>query len=50
MKELKLKPMARILSYADHEIDPIDFSIAPHYAAKKAAKRANIDISKIDYF
>ncbi len=29
VKELKLKPLARIVSYADYEVDPIDFCIAP---------------------
>jgi len=29
LKEHKLKPMAKILSYADAETEPLDFSIAP---------------------
>ena len=36
VKSLGVKPLARIISYADHELEPIDFSIAPHYAARKA--------------
>lgn len=50
VKELKLKPMAKIIAYADAEIDPIDFCIAPFYASKKALSFAGIDLSKIDYF
>lgn len=29
IKKYKLKPLARIVSYADAEVDPIDFCIAP---------------------
>ena len=45
-----LKPLARIVSYADAEIEPIDFSIAPNYATKNVLKRAGLNISNIDYF
>lgn len=44
MKSLKVKPLAKIIAYADAEIEPIDFSIAPHYAAKKVLKKANLGI------
>ncbi len=33
MKELNLSPLARIVSFADAEVDPIDFCIAPTKAA-----------------
>lgn len=36
IKELNLKPLARIVSYADAEVDPIDFCIAPSKACTKA--------------
>jgi len=29
VKELGLKPIAKILSYADAEVAPVDFCIAP---------------------
>lgn len=44
MKAFNLKPIARIVNYADHELEPVDFSIAPHYAAKKAASKAGIKL------
>lgn len=50
MKKLGLKPLARIVNYADHELEPIDFSIAPHYAAKRVAEKAGIKLENIDFF
>jgi acetyl-CoA C-acetyltransferase len=50
MKKLGLKPLARIVSYADAEIEPVDFAIAPHYSTKKALARAGLSIGNIDYF
>lgn len=50
VKNLGLKPLARIVSYADAEIAPIDFSIAPQYAAKKALARAGLNVSDISAF
>lgn len=50
MKSLNLKPLARIVNYADHEVEPIDFSIAPHYAAKKVLKLAGLKTQNIDFF
>jgi acetyl-CoA C-acetyltransferase len=36
IKELNLKPLARIVSYADAEVEPIDFCIAPSKSTAKA--------------
>lgn len=36
VKELNLIPLARIVSYADYEVDPIDFCIAPSKACQIA--------------
>lgn len=36
IKQFHLKPLARIVAYADAEVDPIDFCIAPAKAAAKA--------------
>lgn len=33
VKETGVKPLARIVSYADSEVDPIDFCIAPSKAS-----------------
>lgn len=45
-----LKPLARIVSYADGAQDPAWFTTAPSIAAEKALKRAGLSISDIDYF
>lgn len=45
-----LKPMARIVSYADFAMDPIDFSVAPRGAAELALKRANLTAKDIDFW
>lgn len=50
LKAHNLKPMARIVSYADAEIQPIDFSIAPHYAIKKIFDKTKLTVKDIDYF
>lgn len=49
-EELGLKPLARILSYADAAQEPAWFTTAPTLAAPKALKRAGLEISDIDYF
>lgn len=45
-----LKPIARIISYADAEHEPEWFTTAPVNAAQKALKRANLQIGDIDFF
>eukprot|EP00923_Selenidium_pygospionis_P004183 GHVN01006659.1.p1 GENE.GHVN01006659.1~~GHVN01006659.1.p1 ORF type:complete len:406 (+),score=88.84 GHVN01006659.1:146-1363(+) len=47
-KSLKITPKARILSYADAAVKPIDFAIAPHQAAKIAMSRAGLDT--VDFY
>lgn len=49
VKELGIKPLAKIISYADAEVDPIDFCIAPNVACNKALANANMSISNIDF-
>jgi acetyl-CoA C-acetyltransferase len=44
VKELGLKPIAKILSYADAEVAPVDFCIAPALSGQIALKRANLTI------
>lgn len=50
VKELGLKPLARIVSFADAAQEPIKFPTTPALATKKALARANLDVSQIDYF
>jgi acetyl-CoA C-acetyltransferase len=49
-KELGLKPLAKIRSYADAAQKPEWFTTAPSKALPKAIKKAGIQISDIDYF
>lgn len=45
-----LKPIARIVSYADGAHEPEWFTTAPTIAAEKALQRAGLTIADIDYF
>ena len=45
-----LKPIAKIISYADGEHEPEWFTTAPILAAEKALKRAGMTIEDIDFF
>lgn len=49
-KELDLKPLAKILSYADAQQAPEWFTTAPSKAIPLALHKANIDIKDVDYF
>jgi acetyl-CoA C-acetyltransferase len=48
--ELGVKPLARIVSFADAAIAPIDFPIAPASAFPKALEKANLKVEDIDLF
>lgn len=50
MEELGLKPLAKIISYADAAHDPAFFTTAPSKALPIALKKANLEISDIDFF
>lgn len=49
MVEHGLKPMARIVAYADAALHPDDYAIAPSKAIPIALKRAGITIDQIDF-
>ncbi|KAI0733358.1 acetyl-CoA acetyltransferase [Fomitopsis betulina] len=49
-KGLGLQPLAKVVSYADAGLDPIDFPIAPTVALPKALERANLKIEDISLF
>lgn len=49
-KELNLKPIAKITSYADAAHEPKWFTTAPAKALPKALAKANLDINDVDYF
>lgn len=50
VKELGVKPLAKILAYADAAADPMDFPTAPTLAIPKALKQANITQDQVDLF
>jgi len=45
-----LKPLAKIIGYADAALAPEWFTIAPSIAIPKALRRANLEIDAIDFF
>jgi len=49
-KELKLKPIAKILGYADAAHEPEWFTTAPAKALPKALNKAGISQNDVDYF
>jgi len=49
-KELGVKPLAKVVSYADAGVDPIDFPMAPTVALPRALKRANLTLDDIARF
>ena len=48
--ELGLKPIAKILSFADAAQEPEWFTTAPTLAAPKALQRAGLTLDDVDYF
>ncbi|WP_353145950.1 acetyl-CoA C-acyltransferase [Chryseobacterium sp.] len=50
MEELGLKPLAKIVSYADAAQEPENFTTAPAKALPIALKKAGLDVSDIDFF
>ncbi len=50
MEELGLKPLAKIVSYADAAHEPEWFTTAPAKALPIALKKAGLEVSEIDFF
>jgi len=50
VKKYSVKPMARILSFGDCEVDPMDFNISPAKAAQLALKRIGMGANDMDAF
>ena len=48
-KELGIKPLAYIRSFADAEQEPLWFTTTPSIALPKAAKKAGLDVKELDY-
>lgn len=50
MRELGLKPLAKIIGFADAQQLPENFTTTPAKAIPLALKKADVDISEVDYF
>ncbi|MBK9791782.1 MAG: acetyl-CoA C-acyltransferase [Sphingobacteriales bacterium] len=50
VKELGVKPLAKIVSFADASQEPEWFTTTPSKAIPKALKKANINIEDVDFF
>jgi len=50
VQQYQLKPLAKILSYADAAHDPLWFTTAPALAIPKALQQANLTVADIDLF
>jgi acetyl-CoA C-acetyltransferase len=50
MEELGLRPLAKIISYADAAQAPEDFTTAPSKALPIALKKAGLELTDIDFF
>lgn len=50
LEEFDLKPIAKIIAYADAALAPEWFTIAPSEAIKKALIKSNLSIEEIDFF
>lgn len=48
--ELGIKPLAKIISFADAATNPKKFAIAPSLAIPKALEKAGITIKDVDLF
>lgn len=50
LKALNLTPLARIVSFADHDQEPEWFTTAPAFAVPKALKSAGLSVNDVDFF
>ncbi|EMG50819.1 Acetyl-CoA acetyltransferase IA [Candida maltosa Xu316] len=50
LKELGLRPLAKVTGWGEAARAPFDFTIAPALALPKAVKHAGISLDKVDFF
>lgn len=50
LKELGLKPLAKIISYGDAAQKSVDFTTSPEKALRKALAKADLKVTDLDYF
>jgi acetyl-CoA C-acetyltransferase len=49
-KSLGIKPLARVISFADAETEPVHFAVAPKDAMQKTVERGKVSMDKVDLF
>lgn len=49
-KELNMKPLAKIISYADAALAPEQFTVAPSVAVPKALDKLSLKLADVDYW
>lgn len=49
VEKYKLKPLAKIIAYADAALAPEEYAIAPSVAIQNSLKRANLSLADIDF-
>lgn len=49
-KELNMKPLAKVISYADAALDPEWFTIAPSVAVPKALEKLSLKVEQVDFW
>ncbi|ODV62146.1 acetyl-CoA C-acetyltransferase [Ascoidea rubescens DSM 1968] len=50
VKELNIKPLAKILGWGEAATTPVNFTIAPSLAVPKALKHAGVSFDDVDFF
>ncbi|CAG2107500.1 unnamed protein product [Medioppia subpectinata] len=50
VKKFGVKPLAKVVAYADAGVEPADFGIAPAYAVPKVLAKAGLDKSQIAHW
>ena len=50
VEQYNLKPLAKIIGYADAAQDPVKFTTSPSIAIPKALKQAGLTLDEIDFF
>lgn len=50
LRELGLKPLAKIAGWGEAATAPVDFTIAPSLAIPKALKHAKVNVKDVDFF
>lgn len=50
LKQLGLKPLAKVSGWGEAARTPFDFTIAPALAVPKAIKHAGLSLDKVDFF